>query len=1122
MKKEVKGIFCQIDGKKYYKIENYDHMENFFMTITSSTDIWNFCWSKGGITAGRIDSNHAVFPYYTADKVSDAASYTGNYTCIAVEQNNEICVWEPFTAMTSVPSVQKKADKYLIRNIYKSENGNEVLFEEINTKLNLKFITGWTSSEKFGVVRKSAIENLGDKEVKVSVLDGCQNILPSCITSDLQNQNSILLDAYKKTDLDERYNLAQFSLSSVLTDRAEPSESLYANVCWFNTEDKIILATDAASQFVDLCDSKLPEAKDIKTENVCKGERSVAFICKTLSIKPAEKNNWYQIFDTSLSSAQIASLNAQIADRKAATKLLEEDVELCDQQMTNFLSAADGIQDTADEITCLHHRENVMFNIMRGGLILNNGKIMLSDFIAFANQRNVAEAKKIESYVKELSSDIIAYSELKSFVEKKADPQFTRIFLEYIPLTFSRRHGDPSRPWNIFSIKIKTDEGNPILNYEGNWRDIFQNWEALAFSYPEYIKNMSAKFLNAMTADGFNPYKVNRAGIDWEIPEPNNPWAFIGYWGDHQVIYFDKLLEFYEKTNSAELLSSLNEKIYTSANVPYRIASYAKILENPRNTIIFDKELSSQLMADTKTKGSDVKLIQDSTNNPYLVTLAAKMLQIVLTKASNLVPGGGIWLNTQRPEWNDANNALAGYGLSVVTLCYLNRYIKTLLNIFEKTPEKEFILPKVEAKLLKDLLSLYESNEPKDVTSSDKLRKTFTDKAGLAFEAERNAIYKNGYNDGEETVSVKDVITLLLLINKHVEYSINLNKREDGLFHSYNTLKISDDKMEIEYLQEMLEGQVAVLSSGLLTPSEAKNLVVALQKSKIYEPYQNSFMLYPNKVLSTFQDKNCVTDISGLENFVAKTGKLYLQKDCNNVYHFNPDFRNALVMKDFISKQAPENRPQEKEEKQLLELYEKTFNHQSFTGRSGTFYAYEGLGSIYWHMVSKLLLAVQENVFKAYDEHDVKLTCELTSLYYEVRSGLGYNKSPELYGAFPADPYSHTPFHKGAKQPGMTGQVKEEVLTRWGELGIFVEEGKVRFNPIILRKNEIKADGTLSFTWCGIPVTYKFTNEKETYITISGIKRKGDSLTENETKDLFTRTNAVSSIELEFCSGFGY
>ena len=33
----------------------------------------------------------------------------------------------------------------------------------------------------------------------------------------------------------------------------------------------------------------------------------------------------------------------------------------------------------------------------------------------------------------------------------------------------------------------------------------------------------------------------------------------------------------------------------------------------------------------------------------------------------------GIWMNTQRPEWNDANNALVGHGISVVTLGYLRR-----------------------------------------------------------------------------------------------------------------------------------------------------------------------------------------------------------------------------------------------------------------------------------------------------------------------------------------------------------------------------------------------------------------------------------------------------------------
>ena len=239
----------------------------------------------------------------------------------------------------------------------------------------------------------------------------------------------------------------------------------------------------------------------------------------------------------------------------------------------------------------------------------------------------------------------------------------------------------------------------------------------------------------------------------------------------------------------------------------------------------------------------------------------------------------------------------------------------------------------------------------------------------------------------------------------------------------------------------------------------------------------------------------------------------------DNVYHFNADFRNAGNMKSVIAEQK--DKPDEKEQKLLFDLYEKTFNHQAFTGRSGTFYAYEGLGSIYWHMVSKLLLAVQENVFKAYKKDDAKLTVELEKLYYEIRSGLGYNKTPEIYGAFPVDPYSHTPYHKGAKQPGMTGQVKEEVLTRWGELGLSIENGTVNFNPIILQKSEIKEDKTLDFTYCGVPVKYCFAGGTESYITVIGIKHKGTSLSQNESKDLFARNGKINSIQVEFSTAFG-
>ena len=115
----------------------------------------------------------------------------------------------------------------------------------------------------------------------------------------------------------------------------------------------------------------------------------------------------------------------------------------------------------------------------------------------------------------------------------------------------------------------------------------------------------------------------------------------------------------------------------------------------------------------------------------------------------------------------------------------------------------------------------------------------------------------------------------------------------------------------------------------------------------------------------------------------------------------------------------------------VLDLFETTFNHRAFTGRSGTFFAYEGLGSIYWHMVSKLLLAAQECHRRAVEEGAAEtVIAALANAYYDIRQGLGFNKSPAEYGAFPTDPYSHTPMGSGARQPGMTGQVKEEILTR--------------------------------------------------------------------------------------------
>jgi hypothetical protein len=150
---------------------------------------------------------------------------------------------------------------------------------------------------------------------------------------------------------------------------------------------------------------------------------------------------------------------------------------------------------------------------------------------------------------------------------------------------------------------------------------------------------------------------------------------------------------------------------------------------------------------------------------------------------------------------------------------------------------------------------------------------------------------------------------------------------------------------------------------------------------------------------------------------------------------------------------------------------------------------FEGLGSVYWHMIAKLLLAVQGCQRRAADP---VAAAALARIYDDMRDGLGFRRTAEAYGAFPTDRYSHTPSRRGAQQPGMTGQATEQVLTRLGELGAEVVDGRVRFRPRLLHREELLDDpstfswvdvsgaerttslpaGSLAFTYCQVPVCY--------------------------------------------------
>jgi hypothetical protein len=153
-------------------------------------------------------------------------------------------------------------------------------------------------------------------------------------------------------------------------------------------------------------------------------------------------------------------------------------------------------------------------------------------------------------------------------------------------------------------------------------------------------------------------------------------------------------------------------------------------------------------------------------------------------------------------------------------------------------------------------------------------------------------------------------------------------------------------------------------------------------------------------------------------------------------------------------------------------------------------------------MVSKLLLATAKVIQSAGENGVPRQTLNrLLEHYDDIKNGLGLHKSPALYGAFPVDPYSHTTGFSGVQQPGLTGQVKEDVIARFYELGVDVSNGEVSFSPVLIKRSEFIPEpqtwhfsvggkmqsedldaGSMAFTLCGVPVIYRLAENSSIQI----------------------------------------
>ena len=760
-----------VDGVEMYRIAPLDP---FLMTVVSNSDLWMFLSSTGGLTAGRVAPEQCIFPYETDDRLHHLSGRVGPVTVLRIHRSGDTILWEPFTG--DQPDTRRCLRKSLL--------GNIVVFEEQHLELGLTMRYRWAPSDRFGWVRTaSMISEEHAAPMTIDVVDGLLDVMPWGVGVPFQQRMSNLANAYRRSEIVES-GIGIFALEALIVDLPEPAEALRATTVWSTGLDAATRSLDPLAVDAARHGTAFPESS-LRT-----GRPGSFLVNATVELAPGQTRRWHVVADVAQSQGDIARLADELGSSEDLSRQLDDDIARCSADLQHIVAGADGVQTTASPTVDAHHLANTLFNVMRGGTFANGYTIESERFRSFVAERNADVAHRCADWLGTLP-DSIDVADLHDRAAQSGDHDLTRLTHEYLPLSFSRRHGDPSRPWNLFAIRVRDADGEPLLSYQGNWRDIFQNWEALCRTFPGYLPSVVAKFLNASTADGFNPYRITSEGIDWEVPEPENPWSGIGYWGDHQIVYLHRLLSAQRAHDPTWLAGELGERSYSFANVPYRIAPFEQLVRDPKATIEFDPAAEAAISERVDRLGADGRLIPDAAGGVFHVTLLEKLLIPALAKISNFVPRGGIWMNTQRPEWNDANNALVGYGLSMVTLAHLRRYLQLLDDVTSDLSDETMVSAGV-VEWIERIVSVLEAHDHPigAPTIDDGERFELVEGLGRAFDDYRSGLYATGPT-APMPLAPATLGRLLQTAIRHLDDSLRAAHRPDGLYDAYNLVAFS-------------------------------------------------------------------------------------------------------------------------------------------------------------------------------------------------------------------------------------------------------------------------------------------------------------------------------------------
>lgn len=548
-------------------------------------------------------------------------------------------------------------------SFFKEPNENQTLFiykdkvviEEVNEKLKLKVkITYLTlpNEDIASLVRYVEIENLG-KHREIELLDGLTQILPSGINYGDYKAISNLLQSWMDAELNKGY--AFYKLRGSTADSSIVSKVLDGNFFITKINDKEVpIVVDIKKVFTYDTSFQVPygfiDGLDIKSQvTINQVPCAYAYYKGKIEDRLYVTSLFGYAKNKSLIPLYVNKLNKVYLDAKIIeNSKLIEDTIKEIHTKTNY------------PLLDAYFKQSMLDNILRGG----------------------------KPYLFKTKDGLVNYH------------------------LFSRKHGDPERDYNFFSLDpTYFSQGN------GNFRDVLQNRRCDNFFYKD-LKEFNIKyFMSLIQTDGYNPLSIE--GISFKDDYLYSPGAFMeqemlkglsleeayqelleklerstfqieanfgeGYWQDHFTYIYD-LISNYLRIYPDKEETLLYETYVRFFNSPIKVKP--RIEKTYKDKVI--RQHHSLQRIDIEDKWLDVEVSVLS----KLVTLIVN--KFLLLDSDNL----GIMYEADKPGWNDALNGLPGiFGSGIgemMELLSLTKYVSEALGRYDNSfkiikPLKELI-----------------------------------------------------------------------------------------------------------------------------------------------------------------------------------------------------------------------------------------------------------------------------------------------------------------------------------------------------------------------------------------------------------------------------------------------